>query len=167
MVHWDDAPLSTDEPNSVRLVTLLPPTDASADLGQWVDWRFEVAWDWRPSGAGSIRVYKDGDQVALYAGPNAFNDAAGPNFRVGLYKWNWPTESVDLRIAHYDDIRIERAVNAIPAMGTVGRTLLLCLILTVCLACAGRSPLRTRADRQFKALFRSEKTHHVGPIKRL
>ena len=134
VVHWDDSELSTDDPNSVHLVTILPPTDASADLGQWVDWRFEVTWDWRSPGVGNIRVLKDGEQVALYAGPNAFNDDAGPNSKFGLYKWNWLTLSIDLRVAFYDDIRIERTVAAIPALGTAGLALLLGLLFALGLA---------------------------------
>lgn len=134
VVHWDDSQLSTEEPNSVSLVTILPPSDASSDLGQWVDWRFEVTWDWRPAGVGSVRVLKDDEQVALYSGPNAFNDDAGPNSRVGLYKWSWPTSSIDLRIAYYDDIRVERTAQAIPGLGATGSSVLIGLVLALGLA---------------------------------
>jgi len=134
VVHWDDTQWSIEEPNSVHLVTILPPTDASSDLGQWVDWRFEVTWDWRANGVGNVRVLKDGEEITLYAGPNAFNDDEGPNSRVGIYKWNWPTEEIDLRVAFYDDVRVERTVQAIPALGAGGLALLAGLLFALGLA---------------------------------
>lgn len=135
VAHWDDSPLTADDTSSVNLVTILEPTDASADLGQWVDWRFEVTWDWNSSGTGSIRVVKSGEQVALYSGPNAFNDAAGPNSKIGLYKWNWPpATNIDLRVAYYDDIRIEKAALAVPSLGGAAHLVLVGLL--VLLGCA-------------------------------
>jgi len=129
VVHWDDLPVTTDDTSSVQLVTILEPTDASPDLGRWVDWRFEVTWDWHPSGTGSVRVVKDGEQVALYSGPNAFNDEEGPNSKIGLYKWNWPPDTnIDLRVAYYDDIRIERAAIAVPSLAITTRILLVAML---------------------------------------
>lgn len=139
VVHWDETPVTPDDENSVHLVTILPPTDASADLGQWIDWRFEVTWDWRPGGAGTVRVFKDGTQVALYSGPNAFNDEEGPNSKIGLYKWIWPTPEIDLRVAYYDDVRIERSAQAIPALGFTARTLLVGLLFLLALPFARRA----------------------------
>ena len=138
VVHWDETAVTPDDENSVHLVTILPPTDASADLGQWVDWRFEVTWDWRPDGAGTVRVLKDGAQVALYSGPNAFNDEEGPNSKIGLYKWLWWTPEIDLRVAYYDDVRIERSALAIPALGFTARTLLVGLFFLLGLPFARR-----------------------------
>ena len=139
VVHWDETPVPPDDMNSVNLVTILPPTDASADLGQWIDWRFEVTWDWRPGGAGTVRVLKDGTQVALYSGPNAFNDEEGPDSKIGLYKWLWWTPEIDLRVASYDDVRIERTVPAIPALGFTARALLIGLFFLVGLPFTRRS----------------------------
>ena len=59
-----------------------------------------------PHRCGHVRVLKDGLEIATYDGPNAFNDAEGPNSKIGLYKWNWTTDEVNLRIAYYDDVRI-------------------------------------------------------------
>jgi len=118
--HWDDQPVTAADMSSVTTVTVLDATDASADLGEWVDWRFEVTWDWASGGDGHVRVLKDGVEIATYEGPNAFHDDEGPNSKIGLYKWNWPTD-VDLRIAYYDDVRIFAASSSIPALGAGGR----------------------------------------------
>jgi hypothetical protein len=130
VVHWDDLPVTAEDESSVNLVTIVLPIDASPDLGQWVDWRFEVTWDWDPAGTGVVRVEKDGEPLALYVGPNAFNDDTGPNSKIGIYKWNWPPmTNVDLRVAYYDDVRIERTEHDTPSMGFTARTLLLALLL--------------------------------------
>jgi len=118
--HWDANETTAADLSSVTTVTVLDPLDATGDLGQWVDWRFEVIWDWDPDGNGHVRVLKDGGEVATYDGPNAFNDAEGPNSKIGLYKWNWTTGEVDLRIAYYDDIRIFTETAAVPALGPAG-----------------------------------------------
>ena len=119
--HWDANETTAANLSSVTTVTVLDPVDATGDLGQWVDWRFEVTWDWDPGGNGHVRVLKNGFEVATYDGPNAFNDAEGPNSKIGLYKWIWPTPAIDLRVAYYDDVRIERAAQAIPALGFTAR----------------------------------------------
>jgi hypothetical protein len=122
-------------------VTVLDPVDATSDLGQWVDWRFEVTWDWDPSGDGHVRVLKDGLEVATYDGPNAFNDAEGPNSKIGLYKWNWSTGEVDLRVAYYDDVRIFTETASAPALGPAG---LAAAILALGTVGATWTRLRTR-----------------------
>ena len=118
--HWDANETTSSDLSSVTTVTVLDPVDATADLGQWVDWRFEVTWDWDPDGDGHVRVLKDGFEIATYDGPNAFNDAEGPNSKIGLYKWNWPTDEVNLRVAYYDDVRIFIESTALPALGPTG-----------------------------------------------
>lgn len=152
VAHWDESSQTAEDESSVHLVTVLPPFDASPDLGQWVDWRFEVTWDWNPQGSGSVRVIKDGQSIAHYVGPNAFRDDHGPNSKIGLYKWAWPT-SVDLRVAFYDEIRIERNNTALPSLGHAARILLPGVLLFVAcrrflrrnggLGCRDGSPMQT------------------------
>ena len=107
----------------MRLVRLTDPTDATGDLGRWVDWLFEVRWSYEPEGNGRVRVWRDGVQVVDHTGPNAFNDDLGPNSKIGIYKWIWPTPSVDLRVAYYDDVSIERQTTALPAVSVGGLAL--------------------------------------------
>ncbi|MCH2172504.1 polysaccharide lyase [Myxococcota bacterium] len=116
LLHWDDTRYTPEDKSTVRLVRLTDPTDATGDLGRWVDWVFEVRWSYEPEGKGRVRVWRDGAQVVDYVGPNAFNDDLGPNSKIGIYKWIWPTSSVDLRVAYYDDVSIERQTTALPAV---------------------------------------------------
>lgn len=123
-VRWDDNEDSAFDMSTVTSLNLLDPLDATADLGVWVDWVFEVRWDWRPDGAGEARVYKDGVLMADYRGPNAFNDDLGPNSKIGLYKWNWDEADVTVRVAHYDDVRILVLAEEAPVVSWVGHVLL-------------------------------------------
>jgi hypothetical protein len=124
-IRWDAEAETAMDMSTVTSMNLLDPVDATNDLGVWVDWALEVRWDWHPSGSGEARLYKDGLLIAEHSGPNAFNDARGPNSKIGLYKWNWdPPASIQLRVAHYDDVRISIAAEEIPLMSWPGTTLL-------------------------------------------
>ena len=130
-IRWDAEAETAMDLSTVTSMNLLDPVDATNDLGVWVDWALEVRWDWHPDGAGVARLYKDGVLIADHSGPNSFNDAKGPNSKIGLYKWNWdPPASIQLRVAHYDDVRISIAAEEIPLM-TVPGTALLTLALTL------------------------------------
>ena len=124
-VRWDANETTAMNMSTVTSMNLLDPTDATNDLGVWVDWALEVRWDWDPNGAGVARLYKDGVLVADYSGPNAFNDARGPNSKIGLYKWDWDSlAGIQLRVAHYDDVRTLIFAEEVPAMSWPGITLL-------------------------------------------
>lgn len=51
--------------------------------GTWHDWVFHVVWS--ISDEGLIEVWKDGEQVARYRGPTAYNDLRGVYLKVGSY----------------------------------------------------------------------------------
>lgn len=146
--HWDATSITPEDQATVETLTILEPTDASGDLGTWVDWRFDVTWDFEPEGEGRVRVLKGGVEVASYEGPNAFNDDEGPNSKIGIYKWNWPNDQseVELRIAYYDDVRIISEQNSIPALSGGGVGALVFSLATLGLALAPRqwkfAPLR-------------------------
>ena len=131
VAHWDETPITPPDESTVTKVQLLEPLDATADLDSWVDWRFEVTWDWNPLGEGRVRVLKGGVEVASYDGPNAYNDEEGVNSKIGSYKWNW-LEPVVERVVYYDDVRITREVVSLPALRATGLGL-----LWACLAIAG------------------------------
>jgi len=143
VAHWDETPITPPDESTVATVQLLDPLDATPDLGDWVDWRFEVTWDWNPLGEGSVRVFKDAVEVASYDGPNAYNDEEGVNSKIGSYKWNWLAPVVE-RVVYYDDVRITREVVSLPSLGGPGVG-----ALAVCLAFAGVVVLTSR--RQARA----------------
>ncbi|MCS5635406.1 MAG: polysaccharide lyase [Myxococcota bacterium] len=142
-IRWDAEAETAMDMSTVTSMNLLDPVDATNDLGVWVDWALEVRWDWHPSGSGEARLYKDGVLIADHSGPNAFNDARGPNSKIGLYKWNWdPPASIQLRVAHYDDVRISIAAEEIPLMSWPGTAL-----LTLALGLGALGARRAASDR--------------------
>ncbi len=76
--------------------------------GVWTDWVVHVKWSYEPDGI--LRVWKDGQKVIDQSGPNTFNDAEGPFFKMGLYKgWhdpNRPSNHVSRRLLYHDEFRM-------------------------------------------------------------
>jgi len=79
--------------------------------GAWTDWVVHVKWSYRPD--GFLQVWKDGRKVIDQDGPNAFNDAKGPFFKMGLYKgWGDPkkrSDAVSKRVVYHDEFRMAGA----------------------------------------------------------
>jgi hypothetical protein len=77
----------------------------------WTDWVVHVKWSYGPDGI--LQVWKDGDKVIDQVGPNAFNDAKGPFFKMGLYKgWTDPnqkSDAVSKRVLYHDEFRMAGA----------------------------------------------------------
>lgn len=80
----------------------------SGDIGFWVDWVFFMKWDWRENGSGGsgvTTVWKDGVQVYTENGPNCYDDANGPYYKVGLHTPNTGnTNSI-----YIDEVRVGNA----------------------------------------------------------
>ncbi|MBN1509154.1 MAG: heparin lyase I family protein [Sedimentisphaerales bacterium] len=77
----------------------------------WTDWVVHVKWSFEPDGI--LQVWKNGEKVIDYTGPNAFNDARGPFFKMGLYKgWSrpeTPSDAVSNRVLYHDEFRMAGA----------------------------------------------------------
>jgi hypothetical protein len=78
------------------------------ETGVWTDWVVHVKWSYRSD--GFLKIWKDGKTVIDQAGPNAFNDAKGPFFKMGLYK-GWgppdkPSDAVNSRLLYHDEFRM-------------------------------------------------------------
>ena len=83
-----------------------------ADMGKWVDWVFDIKWDYRKDGVGFTRIWKNGVLIFDKTGPNCTNDDLGPFLRFGLYKWDWkhpekekPSNTTN-RVIYHDEFRI-------------------------------------------------------------
>lgn len=76
--------------------------------GVWTDWVVHVRWSYGPE--GFLNIWKNGQLVVDQNGPNAFNDAQGPFFKMGLYKgWNDPKaagDAVAARVLYHDEFRM-------------------------------------------------------------
>ncbi len=77
----------------------------------WTDWVVHIKWSFKPDGL--LQVWKNGEKVIDQNGPNAFNDAHGPIFKMGLYKgWSKPTtrsDAVSRRVLYHDEFRMAGA----------------------------------------------------------
>jgi Polysaccharide lyase len=74
----------------------------------WTDWVFHVKWSYQADGI--LEIWQNGKVVVRQNGPNAFNDAKGPYFKMGLYKgWkrpNSPGDAVESRLLYHDEFRM-------------------------------------------------------------
>ena len=78
---------------------------------RWTDWVVHVKWSYGKDGV--LEVFKDGRRVIDQHGPNAFNDAKGPYFKMGLYK-GWKraeaaSDAVSSRVLYHDEFRMAGA----------------------------------------------------------
>jgi len=82
------------------------------ETGKWTDWVVHV--NWSHEGDGILRVWKNGQLVIDEWGPNAYNDAEGPIFVMGLYK-GWKNGVQDIatsRTLFHDELRISKGASA-------------------------------------------------------
>jgi hypothetical protein len=79
--------------------------------GAWTDWVVRVRWSYGSD--GFLKIWKDGKLAVDQDGPNAFNDAEGPFFKMGLYKgWDDPKKGHDgvaKRVLYHDEFRMAGA----------------------------------------------------------
>jgi len=74
----------------------------------WTNWVVHVQWSYETD--GWLQVWRNGRKVIDQTGPNAYNDAKGPFFKMGLYKgWGDPkkrSDTVDRRVLYHDQFRM-------------------------------------------------------------
>ena len=76
--------------------------------GVWTDWVVHVQWSYRADGV--LQIWQNGKKVVDRKGPNTFNDAKGPYFKMGIYK-GWkdpkrPSDAVTRRVLYHDEFRM-------------------------------------------------------------
>lgn len=91
ITHWDDRKLtpSREVDMDERYKGSVTYDLGEIDVGQWTDWRFRIRWSYEPGGNGYTMVEKNGEKILELNGPNTYNDARAPYFKVGIYKWTW------------------------------------------------------------------------------
>lgn len=74
--------------------------------GKWTDWVYYIKWSYEDDGI--IRIWRDGQLVLDYQGPNTYNDEMGPYWKMGIYEWYWRTgpTAVTSRTVYFDELRI-------------------------------------------------------------
>jgi len=76
--------------------------------GEWTDWVFHVKWSYEDDGL--LEIWQNDILIITRNGPNCFNDAKGPYFKMGIYK-GWkdrydPVGIVAERTLYHDEVRI-------------------------------------------------------------
>lgn len=56
---------------------------APLEVGKWIDWIFLVRWSYGAD--GMVKIWKNGELIVDYDGPNAYNDVRGVYLKLGLY----------------------------------------------------------------------------------
>ena len=81
--------------------------------GVWTDWVVHVKWSYQADGI--LEIWQNDKRVVKQKGPNAFNDAKGPYFKMGIYKgWKQPdrpSDAVDSRLLYHDEFRMAEGPN--------------------------------------------------------
>jgi Polysaccharide lyase len=74
--------------------------------GRWTDWVFRIKWSYGTQGI--LEAWKNGQKVLSAKGPNTYNDARMPYFKMGIYK-GWKddrTGVVTQRTLYHDEFRM-------------------------------------------------------------
>jgi hypothetical protein len=79
--------------------------EGPAALGQWTDWLFHVVWSYREG--GRTEIWKDGQKLVTYVGPNAYNDLRGVYLKLGSYH---PRAD---QVVYLDDVRVGKTCRSI------------------------------------------------------
>lgn len=78
------------------------------DKDQWTNWVFHIRFSCYDDGL--VEIWKNGEQVLNYPGPNYYNDKKGPFFKFGIYKPDWKNKAskstVTKRVVFFDDVII-------------------------------------------------------------
>jgi hypothetical protein len=79
--------------------------DEPAGLGQWTDWVFSVVWS--HDDTGRTDIWRNGERVVKYRGPNAYNDLRGVYLKLGSYH---PRAD---QVVYVDDFRVGTSCSSI------------------------------------------------------
>jgi hypothetical protein len=110
--RWDDKPITQLKPGVAGTQWQYAGSHSydlgAYETGRWTDWVFHLKWSYIDDKTGVLQIWKDGVLVADQVGPNCYNDARGPYFKMGLYK-GWTTSAprnVSERTLFHDEFRM-------------------------------------------------------------
>lgn len=71
------------------------------ETDSWIDWVFHVRWSYESDGL--VRIWKNGELIVDYKGPNAYNDLRGNYLKLGIYHPR-PERTVTFDDIYIDDV---------------------------------------------------------------
>lgn len=102
-VHFD-----ANATTAVRGDSLRRFAAGDIDYGQWTDWVIHIHLSYASD--GSLEVWKDGNKIVSYLGPNCYNDKLGPFMKIGVYNSSWVSRegatAADQRTIYYDKVSV-------------------------------------------------------------
>ncbi|MEL7086591.1 MAG: DUF4347 domain-containing protein [Cyanobacteria bacterium J06597_1] len=122
---WSSAAVTNKGSNKVGSATSY---SGGTTKGRWVQWEVIAKWSYKSDGV--FKAYKDGQLIAARQGPNSFNDAVPPFWKIGIYKPDWTQRrgrsSTSRRVYYLDDIQIFEGGSAVidanePVYGSGGK----------------------------------------------
>ncbi len=87
---------SRSDPNLISTFQSIKRVEFPAgeiEKGEWTDWVVLAKWSYNSDGI--LKVWKNGQLIVSYAGPNTYNDLDPFYFKFGIYKWPWRDLSVE------------------------------------------------------------------------
>ena len=97
-------------------VTAFNDLHGDIETGTWTDWVIQYRPDFRlnsDGGNGVTRVWRNGQKIVDYNGPNAYNQAKGPYIKFGAYRSAWKNRDVNdpvrERLFFFDEFRVSKA----------------------------------------------------------
>lgn len=111
--HGDELEVATNysnsgDTNNIHTHYLYTEALTAKNVGRWVDWVMKINFDFT---RGTVDVWRNGVHVVSYVGPDIYHcageNAVGPYFNWGVYKWDWGNKKsrVKTRSAYFDEYR--------------------------------------------------------------
>ena len=87
------------------------------ETGVWTDWVFHVKWSYKSD--GFLEIWKNRIKVLGRGGPNCFNDAVGPYFKMGIYRGG--RGAGEARTIYHDEFKMADANSIYEDVAPGGR----------------------------------------------
>jgi hypothetical protein len=79
-------------------------TSSVVERNRWIDWVVHVRWSYGADGL--IEIWRNATKIAVYRGPNDYNDEFEHYLKIGGYMWHGFPQNVAQRVSYLDDVRM-------------------------------------------------------------
>ncbi|MDQ3289875.1 MAG: polysaccharide lyase, partial [Bacteroidota bacterium] len=116
VVYWATQAENTNETVSGKKVFDL----GTLEKDKWLDMVYHINFSHESDGV--LEVWKNGEKVINYNGPNCYNDKSLPYFKAGIYKRRW--YDITKRVVYVDEVRVGNKNAAYHDVAPSGSTLI-------------------------------------------